>query len=148
MRRNMFLFAVGGAGYSMLEVLYRGRTHWTMSVLGGLCLMVLAAIVRACPDWPLWKLAAAGAAAITAAELAVGLVINCILGWNVWDYSSQPFNLWGQICPLFSAYWTGLSYAACGVMRTARKLGAALRARNPVRWRTPRAGDGQHAAPQ
>ena len=117
MRRKMVLFAVGGTGYSMLEILYRGRTHWTMAVLGGLCLMLLASIVRRRPHWPLWKLSAAGAAAVTLAELAAGLLVNRILGWGVWDYSAQPLNLWGQICPRFSIYWLCLSYAACGVMR-------------------------------
>lgn len=117
MRRKMVLFAVGGTGYSMLEILYRGRTHWTMAVLGGLCLMLLASIVRRRPHWPLWKLSAAGAAVVTLAELAAGLLVNRILGWGVWDYSAQPLNLWGQICPRFSAYWLCLSYAACGVMR-------------------------------
>ena len=84
MRRKMVLFAVGGTGYSMLEILYRGRTHWTMAVLGGLCLMLLASIVRRRPHWPLWKLSAAGAAAVTLAELAAGLLVNRILGWGVW----------------------------------------------------------------
>ncbi len=47
--------------------------------------------------------------AITAAELAAGLVLNICLGMAVWDYSSLPGNLWGQICPQFWALWCLLS---------------------------------------
>ena len=46
--------------------------------------------------------AALGTAFITAAELAVGLVVNRALGWQVWDYSREFGNVLGQICPLFS----------------------------------------------
>lgn len=34
-----------------------------------------------------------------------GCVINLWLGFNVWDYSDMPFNLYGQICPLFAVAW-------------------------------------------
>ena len=62
-----------------------------------------------------------GAAGITLVELAVGCVVN--LWWNmgVWDYSDMPMNLWGQICPTFSAMWFFLCIPAfwlCGQIRT------------------------------
>ena len=41
-------------------------------------------------------------------ELLTGLVVNCWLGWGIWDYSQMPGNLWGQICPQFSAAWSPL----------------------------------------
>ena len=45
-----------------------------------------------------------GMVIITALELIKGLVVNINLGWNVWDYAKEPFNLLGQIC-LFSSFW-------------------------------------------
>ena len=29
------LFLVGAGGYCLLELLWRGRTHWTMALTGG-----------------------------------------------------------------------------------------------------------------
>ena len=34
-----FLWAVGGCLYYGFEILFRGFSHWTMFVLGGICLM-------------------------------------------------------------------------------------------------------------
>ena len=36
-RTALFLF-VGGISYGLLELLWRGRTHWTM-LLGGVCFL-------------------------------------------------------------------------------------------------------------
>lgn len=46
MRQRLAQFSVGAAGYSTLEVLARGHTHWTMAVLGGICLCALCAIAH------------------------------------------------------------------------------------------------------
>ncbi len=47
----------------------------------------------------------AGAVIITAYEFFVGIIVNLRLGWNVWDYSSVPGNILGQICPTFTLLW-------------------------------------------
>ena len=38
-----------------------------------------------------------------------GLVLNICLVMAVWDYSTLPGNLWGQICLPFSALWALLA---------------------------------------
>lgn len=35
------MFLLGGCAYGLLEVLYRGHTHWTMLVTGGACVLTL-----------------------------------------------------------------------------------------------------------
>ena len=35
------IFVVGEIGYSLLEILWRGYTHWTMSLTGGLCFLLM-----------------------------------------------------------------------------------------------------------
>jgi uncharacterized membrane protein len=30
---------------------------------------------------------------------------------GVWDYSHVPFNIMGQICPMFSLLWAGIAIA-------------------------------------
>ena len=50
-----------------------------------------------------------GSVVITTIELAAGCIVNLKLKMNVWDYSSLPFNLWGQICPRYSMLWAVLT---------------------------------------
>mgnify|MGYP007061466321 CR=1 FL=1 len=35
------VFTGGGLGYGLLELIYRGRTHWTMLLAGGLSLTLI-----------------------------------------------------------------------------------------------------------
>lgn len=46
---------------------------------------------------------------VTTLEFITGCIVNIRLGWDVWDYSSIPMNLMGQICPTFSLMWMALS---------------------------------------
>lgn len=52
---------------------------------------------------------------VTALELVAGLVLNVWLGLGIWDYSSMPGNLLGQICPQYSFAWFLLSWVAIRV---------------------------------
>lgn len=102
----MFLFAAGGLLYNLLELFYRGWTHWTMFFLGGLCFIALGAINEVIP-WamPLWQQMLIGAGIITGLEFATGCIVNLWLGWGVWDYSGIPGNILGQVCPKFFGLW-------------------------------------------
>lgn len=57
-RRNdkyVILWAVGGLLYITLELLWRGYSHWTMFILGGLCFIGLGLINEVLPwSMPLW----------------------------------------------------------------------------------------------
>lgn len=48
---------------------------------------------------------------ITVFEFIVGYIVNIHLGWQVWDYSGLPFNLYGQICLYYFLLWMPLSMA-------------------------------------
>lgn len=52
---------------------------------------------------------AAGSAAITTVEFLFGCVFNLGLGMKVWDYSSEAFNIAGQVCARYSILWFFLS---------------------------------------
>lgn len=56
-------------------------------------------------ELPLIVQAVLSGLAITAGELAAGLVLNVWLGLGIWDYTGQWGNLWGKICPLYTALW-------------------------------------------
>jgi len=108
------LFGTGGAVYCCLEILWRGHTHWTMFVLGGLLFLLLGELNEGVLQWdtPLLLQSVLGAAIVTAAELCSGVILNIWLKLDVWDYSGLPFNLWGQICLPFSLLWIPVSAAA------------------------------------
>lgn len=58
---------------------------------------------------PLVLQMASAAVGITTIELIAGLILNVSLGLNMWDYSSMPGNVLGQICPQFMVVWFFLS---------------------------------------
>ena len=99
--RKCILFYIGGCAYVALELIYRGRSHGSMFLAGGLCLVLIGQLKRL--PLPFLLKAVLGAAVITAVELIVGLIVN--RDYTVWDYRTQPGNLLGQVCPLFSALW-------------------------------------------
>ena len=105
-----FLFFVGATIYVIIEKLYRGYSHWTMFLLGGICFIALGLINEVIPwDMPLLLQMFIGGIIITVLEFITGCAVNLWLGWNVWDYSELPYNLWGQISLFSSIGWVGLS---------------------------------------
>ena len=112
MRGRGWTFCIGALGYGGVELAWRGGTHWTMLLAGGLGLLLVEAISDRLPLLPLAAQAAAAAGAITGLELAVGLVCNRLLAWQVWDYSAQWGNLWGQVCLKYALLWVVLAGTA------------------------------------
>lgn len=109
-KKYEFLFFVGATIYVIIENLYRGYSHWTMFLLGGICFITLGLINEVIPwDMPLLLQMFIGGIIITVLEFITGCIVNIWLGWNVWNYSELPFNLWGQISLFSSIVWVGLS---------------------------------------
>ncbi len=106
------MFLIGGVGYNLIEILWRGYTHISMFFAGGICFNAFAAISKKSTKHKLFSLAAIGALTVTAVEFITGCIVNLWLKKKVWDYSSMPFNLLGQICPLFTLLWGILSLFA------------------------------------
>ena len=112
LNKYLTLFDVGGLLYILLELAWRGWSHWTMFVLGGLCFIGLG-LINEVLSWemPLWRQILVGACLITVLEFLTGCVVNLWLGWGVWDYSNKPGNILGQICPQFFLLWLLVSLA-------------------------------------
>lgn len=109
MKKNIILFLLGYHIYALIEVLWRGYTHWTMAITGGLCLVLLNAVFVKMGDRSIWLKCLVGSLTITGVEFVVGCIVNLLLGWHVWDYSGLPLNILGQVCLLFSLAWYLLS---------------------------------------
>ena len=128
----IFSFLLGYFCYSLIEIVMRGYTHWTMSLTGGLVLAVLYAVNR-CRTMTLIRSCAVGTLLITAIEFAVGVFDNMIMHWNVWDYSDMPLNLLGQICIPFSCFWFLLCIPARLLCRHMdRRLGRTVKYKKAV----------------
>lgn len=104
------LGVIGGIIYYILENIWRGYSHWTMFILGGICFIALGLINEIFSwDTPLISQMIVGGAIITILEFITGCIVNLWLGWNIWDYSDLPYNLLGQISLFSSIGWIGLS---------------------------------------
>ena len=111
--RKTLLFYLGGCAYLGLELLWRGWSHGSMFLAGGICFLLIGHLNEVEPRLPLWGQALAGAGIITMVELAFGLAVN--RDFAVWDYRGMPLNFLGQICLPFTLLWIPVSLAAVGL---------------------------------
>ena len=119
------LFLLGGSGYLAIELAWRGTSHWTMFLAGGICLCLLQQLAQR--RLPLPAAAGAGAVGASGIEAAVGIFCREILHVTVWDYSTEWGNWAGLICPRYTAYW----FLLCGwVVLVLRRIQTAFK--NPI----------------
>ncbi|MGM9590374.1 MAG: hypothetical protein ACI3V0_09410 [Faecousia sp.] len=108
--KKALIFLAGGSGYVGLELLWRGRSHRSMFLAGGLCLLLVGHLEEVEPKLPWLARILAGAGIITTVELGTGLVAN--RDYAVWDYRNAWGNWLGQICPAFCLAWIPVSALA------------------------------------
>ena len=113
------LFSVGGCGYMLLECLWRGWSHGSMFLAGGLCFLLLGKLESTSPRLSVFGRAVMGAIVITAVELLTGLFTN--RDYGVWDYRNVPLNFHGQVCLPFSLLWLPVSLGAMYLYRVAQR---------------------------
>lgn len=121
----MLLFIIGGSIYALLEIMVRKRTHISMFIAGGLCLVFIHCLCNVIN--PFCKMCRAFKAVlcsfvITIVEFITGIFVNLIMGLQVWDYSGLSFNILGQICPQFTLIWFILSFPAIFLVEIINKI--------------------------
>ena len=99
--------------YYTIEILYRGYSHYSMFILGGVCL-ILIGLINEFFSWDMYieVQTLIGLSIVLILEFITGCIVNLWLDLNVWDYSNTPFNLLGQICLPFALLWIPLIIAA------------------------------------
>ena len=111
----VLLFVFGGLMYMGVEILFRGYTHFSMFFVGGLCFVLVGGINEKLPwDMAFVSQMMIASFLVTVVEFIAGVILNLLLGLGVWDYSSLPYNLLGQISLIFSVGWFFLS--AIGIL--------------------------------
>lgn len=111
--KYLILFLLGGYTYYSIEILWRGYSHYSMIICGGIC-FIYAGLQNEQVEWdyPFWKQILRVEAFILSAEFITGCIVNLWLGLNVWDYSGLPGNILGQTCPQFALLFLPLSAIA------------------------------------
>lgn len=104
--KYLFLIALGGSIYCGIEVLYRGYSHRSMFLVGGICFLLIG-LINEVLEWDMWfeQQIFIGLTSVLTIEFLAGCIVNLWLGLNVWDYSNLPMNLLGQICLPFALLW-------------------------------------------
>lgn len=125
-RRELFIqtviFLMGGFIYGAIEIMFRGYTHPSMFITGGLCLVWVGGLDSFYKKKiPLPVQMLMGGVIITTAEFICGAIVNLWFGMRVWDYSSLPFNVMGQICLLYLFFWILISLPAIFIENFIRK---------------------------
>lgn len=107
---QLLIFLTGATGYGIIEIIWRGYTHWTMLITGGVCFLFLYNIFNILENSPAFVKAIIGSLTITLIEFIAGMIINIKFSLGVWDYSNLPFNVYGQICLPYTILWFALCF--------------------------------------
>ena len=110
----LVIFLIGGCVYYCIEILWRGYSHYSMFILGGLCLIIIGLLNEGLfPEkFGLISQMLMGSVIITVLEFITGMIVNVWMGLNIWDYSDMPLNIMGQICLPFTIAWFFISGVA------------------------------------
>ncbi len=95
----LFLWTLGGSIYYTLEMIFRGFSHWSMFGLGGICFLFMY-LQGKVTEWKdsIGIQVLRSTIFVICGEFITGIIVNKWLHWEVWDYSDQPLQLFGQIC--------------------------------------------------
>jgi uncharacterized membrane protein len=109
----MTLLIYGGVIYYFIELAYRGYSHYTMILVGGLCFVCIGLLNELYTyKMSLIKQMIISCVIVTVIELIAGAILNILLKLKIWDYSNLKFNLFGQISLRTSIIWFFLALPA------------------------------------
>ena len=119
--RKIQIFLIGSLGYGLIEILWRGFTHPSMLLAGGICFLAMTEIANYFTGFSDLKKSILSSFFITAVEMIIGVIVNIGLNLEVWDYSSLPFNILGQISLIYSFFWLILSFIIFKILKKIKK---------------------------
>ena len=111
--KYIILLIYGGVIYYFIELIYRGFSHQSMILVGGICFVFIGlSNERYTYEMSLVKQMIISSIIVTVIEFVAGLILNVWLKLYIWDYSKLSFNLLGQISLQTSVMWFFLSLPA------------------------------------
>ena len=115
LRYFCLIMLAGGTVYVCIELLWRGRSHWSMFLDSGLCAALIGMLNELAPGLPLSAQALLGACVITGSELVFGSLFN--RSYAVWDYllnRSSDLSCTTAVCRTMFAGRSARSISAHG----------------------------------
>ncbi len=105
--KDITLIFIMGALYMVLEGFWRGWTHISMLVVGGLAAFLIGRLNEhpTFYDRKMWQECVIGILIIFVLEFTSGVILNMWLHLDIWDYSNEWGNLYGKICLLYAFIW-------------------------------------------
>lgn len=105
--KDIILILIMGIAYMVLEILWRGHTDISMMFVGGLCAFLTGRLNEHPKfyDRKMWQQCLIGALITLSLEFISGLILNVWLHLNIWDYSNEFGNVYGQICLPYGILW-------------------------------------------
>ena len=104
--KYLFLGCLGGSIYYGLEILFRGFSHWSMFVLGGICFLFFYIQGRVLSfQEPLWRQILRCMIFVTAMEFLTGLIVNkwlCAIGIILSGYIA--WGIYGEEKPQYHVF--------------------------------------------
>lgn len=104
--RDFLLGCSCGLIYFVVEICYRGYSHWSMFVLamfcGVFCIDHINNYMSFDLDFRAQVMISTGLC--TLSEGLCGLYVNIYKGWNVWDYSNLPLTFFFGQCNVFFVF--------------------------------------------
>ncbi len=122
----VFMISCGVIFGALLELLYHERVIFAASIIMGIYFAIIHKINRALTDEPIYTKALISTFAITAVELALGVITNRVMHLHLWDFSDSFFHLLGQICPRESIIRFIIAFPVIYLSKTADKI--------PIQW--------------
>lgn len=103
----MIMWLVLGMCYAQMELLWRGYTYLSMSIVGGLAGLCIGLINQNqfFAKCRMWQQCLTGTLITLVIEYVAGYILNIRLKLGIWDYSNMPLNLNGQICLPYAMLW-------------------------------------------
>lgn len=122
LKEYVIIAIIGGIYYFLLEILWRGYSHWVMIIVGGLCAALIYLVDERLSRKSLISKCVIGALCITLAELFSGIILNIWLQLDIWDYSRLQYNVLGQISIRTSLLWMLLCVPAFMISYIVREI--------------------------
>ena len=118
----VFMISCGVIFGAFLELLYHERVIFAASIIMGIYFAIIHKINRALTYEPIYTRALISTFAITAVELALGIVTNRVMHLHLWDFSDSLFHVLGQICPRESIIRFMIAFPVIYLSKTADKI--------------------------
>ena len=106
----LFFICLGGIIYYFIEIAFRGESHYSMILCGGIAFYTVSFLNRHLEDrLSILSRMILSALLITLIEFWFGVYFNLYLHEDVWDYSGHFIQYKGQVCLTFTVIWFFLS---------------------------------------